>query len=248
MRKWLIGIGITLLAAALGVGAAYGGSVLLKNRPQPVQTAAEAEIAGGQIIPQQRMMPRQWKQQTAPDGRYNGPADRFGSRDAQSAAATPITADQAVQQAEAVAARISPDLQLAQMTEYQNDFYAVFAEKAGGRGALEVLVDRYGRGVTLAPTMMWNLKYGASMHRNAGGATDNSVTVDDARASAQKFLDAALPGATIQEGGTAFYGYYTFAYSVDGKTAGLVSVNGLTGRVGLQTWHGDFVSDVEAAK
>jgi hypothetical protein len=38
MRKWLIGIGVAVAAAALGVGAAYGGSRLIETyRPQLTQ-------------------------------------------------------------------------------------------------------------------------------------------------------------------------------------------------------------------
>ncbi|MGB7538020.1 MAG: hypothetical protein WBM17_05745 [Anaerolineales bacterium] len=38
MRSWLIGIGVALVAGALGVGAAYGGSELVKTyRPELIQ-------------------------------------------------------------------------------------------------------------------------------------------------------------------------------------------------------------------
>jgi hypothetical protein len=40
MRSWLIGIGVAVAAGALGVGAAYGGSELVKTyRPDIVQNA-----------------------------------------------------------------------------------------------------------------------------------------------------------------------------------------------------------------
>ena len=45
MRSWLIGIGVAVLAGALGVGAAYGGSELLKTyRPELVQAVQSERV------------------------------------------------------------------------------------------------------------------------------------------------------------------------------------------------------------
>jgi len=96
--------------------------------------------------------------------------------------------------------------------------------------------------------MMWNLKYGAPMHRVEGSAAENTVTLEEARAAAQEFLDANLAGASLNADGTAYYGYYTFDFSEDGKVAGMLSVNGLTGQVWLHTWHGAFITEVEVAQ
>jgi hypothetical protein len=74
------------------------------------------------------------------------------------------------------------------------------------------------------------------------------VTIDQARAAAQAYLDKAHAGAQLNEGGVAFYGYYTFDYSVGGKTAGVVSVNGITQQVWEPVGLGAFVADKEMAQ
>ena len=47
-----------------------------------------------------------------------------------------------------------------------------------------------------------------------------------------------LAGYTI-----AFPGYYTTDFLLDGKPAGMLSVNGYTGQVWYHTWHGQFLSE-----
>ena len=69
--------------------------------------------------------------------------------------------------------------------------------------------------------------------------------VQAAREAAQKYLDQYYPGAQVNEGGYAFYGYYTFDYSVDGRTAGMLSVHGTSGETWMHTWHGAFVAEKE---
>jgi hypothetical protein len=50
-----------------------------------------------------------------------------------------------------------------------------------------------------------------------------------------------LPGTTVADEADAFYGYYTLHVLRDGKTIGMLSVNGFTGTVWYHTWHGNFV-------
>lgn len=40
-----------------------------------------------------------------------------------------------------------------------------------------------------------------------------------------------------------FPGYYTMDFLKDGKTAGMLSVNGYTGQVWYHTWHGNFIGE-----
>jgi len=70
-----------------------------------------------------------------------------------------------------------------------------------------------------------------------------TVTKEQAIQSAQTYLDQYLPGATVEEDGTAFYGYYTFDFSKDGKIAGMLSVNGFSGQAFYHTWHGTFIEE-----
>jgi hypothetical protein len=60
------------------------------------------------------------------------------------------------------------DLALAEVMEFDNNFYAVVTEKSTGTGAFELLVNRYTGAVypEPGPNMMWNTKYG---HMAGGG-------------------------------------------------------------------------------
>jgi hypothetical protein len=70
-----------------------------------------------------------------------------------------------------------------------------------------------------------------------------SVSVAQARTNAQQFLDANFPGAKLADDQDAFYGYYTMDFLQNGKTAGMLSVNGYTGEVWYHTWHGNFIAE-----
>lgn len=157
-----------------------------------------------------------------------------------------ITLDQAVEKATAVVDQLGSDLQVTEVMEFQNNFYAAVTEKSTGRGAFELLVDPYSGSVSYEPgaNMMWNLKYG-HMRNGLTITQDNTVSLSDASSLAQKALDAKVKGATVESTGIEFFGYYTFDYQVDGKIAGMLSVNGTDGQVWLHSWHGEFISEKE---
>jgi hypothetical protein len=259
MRKWFLGIGIAVLAAGLGVAAAFGAKALANAYAPQISEEIPAVSGDSQVI----QNPRLFQKEGGFDGMRGGTGMMPGySRHARDfnadqtvpqinrAASEAITMDEAVQQAEDYAARIGSNVQVAEAMEFERNYYAVLVEKDTGRGVAEILIDRYGRGIGLepGPGMMWNLKYGPAMHRKASEATDNTLSLEDARQAAQDFLSARLSGATLNEGGYSFYGYYSFDYSADGNTAGMLSVNGLTGAVWPHTWHGAFLSEREMAK
>ena len=256
MRSWLIGIGVAVLAGALGVGAAYGGSELLKTyRPELIQAVQSERVNEPRDGGFWMMGPG------GPLGDPNGPGgmrerlkdriDKFRDRRSGRSGGTVgerISIEAAVQTAETYAARLGSEFRVAEVMEFERNFYAVIVEKETGRGALEVLIDPFSGAVTPepGPNMMWNGKYGGPMHRT-GQNGDNEISIEEARAAAQKYLDQAEPGATVSADGISFYGYYTFDYSVDGKTAGMLSVHGSTGEVWPHTWHGAFVAEKEMA-
>lgn len=147
-------------------------------------------------------------------------------------------------------------LALAEVMEFQNNFYAVVKEQSTGLGAFELLVNRYTGYVTPepGPNMMWNTKYGHMAGFGGMGmmggwwnrpAGPTAITVAQARAAAQGWLDANLPGATLADDEMQFPGYYTMDFLQDGKPAGMLSVNAYTGQVWYHTWHGAFISEKE---
>jgi hypothetical protein len=129
-------------------------------------------------------------------------------------------------------------------------------------GAFELLVDPATLAVypEFGPDMMWNLKYAGLVHANMvggrrgmmGGGAFNitpatvsaSMPVSSAQAlkAAQQFLDTAQPGSETAADADPFYGYYTVDILRDGKTTGMLSVNGYTSQVFVHTWHGAFIA------
>jgi len=177
-----------------------------------------------------------------------------------SANAQPITSDKAVAAVQQyLQSYNNADLKLSEVMEFDNNFYALVTEKSTGAGAFELLVNRYTGAVhpEPGPNMMWNTKYGhmaglGGMMGRLGGMMGGAwnqqsgpmtVTVTQARTTAQQWLDANQPGAKLADDEMQFYGYYTMDFLKDGKTAGMLSVNGYSGQVWYHTWHGNFISE-----
>ena len=167
-----------------------------------------------------------------------------------SRSSTPLTLDQAAEAANQYLADYgNPDLVLAEVMEFTENFYAEVEEKSSGIHAFELLIDRY-TGVIYpepGPNMMWNSKY-SHMGRMRGGdwggwqAGPTSVTSDQALDFAQEWLDRYLPGTSVAEKADVFYGYYTIHLLKDGQVYGMLSVNGYAGEVWYHTWHGSFIA------
>lgn len=154
-----------------------------------------------------------------------------------------LSLEQAVEVAEAyLAAFDDEDLELAEVMQFSNHFYAQAREESTGIYAFEFLIDPLTSAVhhEPGPNVMWNAKYG-HMGSVAGTTGEMAVSPAEAAELAQAYLDDALPGTTADEEADAFYGYYTLHVLRDGEIAGMLSVNGTTGQVWLHTWHGDFV-------
>ncbi|HSB88446.1 MAG TPA: hypothetical protein VLD63_00325, partial [Anaerolineales bacterium] len=85
-----------------------------------------------------------------------------GGRGGFSTTGSRLTIDQARTLAEDYAGRVNRDLSVAEVMEFENNFYAVLVESSTGRGAMEVLIDPYtgSVGPEPGPNMMWNDKYG----------------------------------------------------------------------------------------
>jgi len=160
---------------------------------------------------------------------------------------TRISLEKATQMADQFVAGFgNTDLKVAEVMEFDYNFYARVQEQSTKINAFELLVDPYTGYVRPepGPDMMWNTKYGhmAGWWANNNQAQPGAMAVDaqQARDLAQKYLDTNLAGTTAGAPET-FYGYYTVDVMKDGQVAGMLSVNGTTGEVWYHTWHGDFV-------
>jgi len=80
------------------------------------------------------------------------------------------------------------------------------------------------------------------MGQVSGPTATPSVTAAQAEGLAQKFLNARLPGAKVDDSIT-FPGYYTLDFAKDGKVIGMLSVNAYTGQIWYHAWHGTFVQE-----
>ena len=142
------------------------------------------------------------------------------------------------------------NLEVAELMEFERNYYAIVEESDSGIGAMELLIDKWtgAVGPEMGPNMMWNARYG--MH-GRGGMTGwtrnqtNTVTPEEALQTAQDWLDASRPGVTVEDHADPFYGYYTIHTLKDGEVYGMLSVNGYDGEVYLHTWHGDFIEMTE---
>lgn len=150
---------------------------------------------------------------------------------------------------------------------FNNNAYVVVKEEATGIGAFELLVDPVSKTAypEHGPNMMWNLKYSGINHENMMGgnsymrggmmgqnyfsgdvadvSADMPVTEEQAAQAAQAYLDQNFPDAQVDGHATAFYGYYTFDFSQNGKVTGMLSVNGYSDQPFYHTWHGTFIEE-----
>ena len=154
-----------------------------------------------------------------------------------------ISIDQALSKAQDTLSSYGKNIKIGEIMEFGNNFYVVVKETDSGRGAFELLVDPYSGRVSAepGPNMMWNTKYN---HMGVGGHTSQSeMSLDQAAQKARDYLKKVLPTADLQTDGTAFYGYSSFDYKVNGVVAGMLSVNSTSGDVWMHTWHGVFISE-----
>jgi hypothetical protein len=143
----------------------------------------------------------------------------------------------------------SPDLEVTEVMEFEENFYFIVREHDSGVGAMELLVDKDTGtvGPEMGPNMMWNDKYG--MHRRSGmvgpSVGQNGISENQAVEIALRWLHENMPGVITEAHAERFYGYYTIHTVEDGAIEGMLSVHGTTGQVWYHTWHGTFVRMIE---
>jgi len=156
----------------------------------------------------------------------------------------------------------NPNLEVTEVMEFANNYYAEVREKDTGTDAIELLVDKASGQVypEPGPNMMWNTKYGmmsggrgmgGMMGPNGGGimglpaqgnaANKMPISPERAREIADDYLGRVSPGTQAGEA-EEFYGYYTLHTERDGRITGMLSVNGYSGEVWYHSWHGAFVT------
>ncbi len=245
MRKVVIAVLVVVIGSGLGLGAAWGVGQLVRR---PAWTAGPGMMGAygrnGAARQGPGMMGGYGWNGTGRQGPGMMGGGMMGSWNYGSVSGQRLSLDQIQERAGQYATNTGQNLEVAEVMEFSNNFYAVIREKDTGRDAFEILLDPYSGAITAepGPNMMWNAKYG---HMGGWAGGDNTLSLAQVRDLAQKALDANVPGAKVHEDARVFYGYYTFDYDVNGQTAGMLSINGVTGASWLHTWHEQFIAEKE---
>ena len=248
-------VAVALVLSGLGVGWALWGRSLWAAGPFAVPRIARAsdtpQGCGGWRY---GAHPETRDQGTAPGAPctgqgYSGSSGMTDSgEDAPSGVLTIEEAHEAVERH--IAALGYPNLEIAEVMEFERNFYAIVQESNTGIGAMELLVDKWtgAVGPEMGPNMMWNGRYGmhGRGHGMMGAASEmNVLSSEEALRIAQRWLDTYRPGVTVEEHADPFYGYYTIHTLKDGEIEGMLSTHGTTGQVWYHTWHGAFIQMIE---
>jgi hypothetical protein len=276
MSKVLKILGLVVVGVALVAGGVVAGATIRSRLP--FSQVAQTDATGARVplrqpnndntFPFRRGMMGRQNQGRQDQGSQNQGRQTWGGGMMRGYVPDPslapaegqtLTLDQAIKVVDAYLKNYGDsNLEVAEVMQFDNNFYAAIREKDTGIGAFEILIDPETAVVSPEPgaNMMWNTKYGMMSggfgmmggRARPNASNDMTVTADKARDLAQAVLDKQMPGATVAEDAQAFYGYYTIDILKDGEPAGMLSVNGYTGRVLLHTWHGKFVDMTEEDK
>jgi len=164
-----------------------------------------------------------------------------------------LTMDQAIQIAnQYLSSANTQNLQLGSVHQFTNGYEAEYTEKGTDIHAFEILIDPYSGAAfpEMGPNVMWNTKYGHLGGMMGGPSpslanTNMPVTADVARNNAQQWLNSNLPGATLGSSVDTIYGYYEIMVQRDGRDYGEIDVNGYSGQVWYEGWHGPVVQTRE---
>lgn len=158
-----------------------------------------------------------------------------------------LTMDQVADSVNRYLSSSKGNLQIAEVMEFSQNYYAEVEERDTGIHAMELLIDKYTGAISpeMGPSTMWNTKYsmmGGMMGAYGAGPNTSNMPVIAQRAKelAQQYLDSTTPGLSVEEP-DVFYGYYTLHTTRNGNVEGMLSVNGYNGAVWDHTWHGTFL-------
>jgi len=75
--------------------------------------------------------------------------------------------------------------------------------------------------------------------------TNMAITVEQAKALAQTYLDATNNGTSVGQT-TVYYGFYTMQVLKDGNPVGMMAIYGTTGTATYYSWLGTFMQQKTA--
>ena len=164
------------------------------------------------------------------------------------------------------------DLEVGEVMRFSNHYYAELEEDGRPATEVLVDPQSGAVYLEYGPAMMWNTRFGmmsgsrfssgmmggmmgGGMMQGGGGmmggsgfadptwapSGDGDVSAAEARAIAARWLAKTGKGLEVGEP-DAFPGYYTLHLLRDGRVAGMMSVNAVTGAPWYHWWHGRFLS------
>jgi hypothetical protein len=260
--KIALGITAAVVLAVVGVGA--GWLIWGRSLWQPGPIGGPGMMWDGDDCTQEGgiarngLFPRMGEWLSMPGQRLSDTEDEdsasgsVGCQVPETASPSQISIDQARSAVEHYIVGAGNRLEIDELMEFEDNYYAIVRERDSGIGAMELLVDKTTGDVSpeIGPNMMWNARYGMHAGRGmmGGSGAVNELSGDQAVAIAQSWLDEHQPGVLTEGHADAFYGYYTIHTLKDGHISGMLSVHGRTGQVWYHTWHGAFVQMVEVGE
>jgi len=153
----------------------------------------------------------------------------------------PLTIEEAKEIAESYAIA---GTELKEIYEFETHFEAEFKEENSDYNAFEIIIDKYTGAVRpeMGPNMMWNTKYG--MH-GFYGTTEMTISDEEAKRIAQEYLAALGLQWQLSDDVEKYYGFYELHGLEDGEVVAQINVNGYTGTVFIEQWHGKVIDELE---
>lgn len=135
--------------------------------------------------------------------------------------------------------------QISRILQFANNYYVQVTDSSKKAPAFELVVNANGGAVHPTPvTMQWNTSYGRAQYSLQGNVGQMSVTSSQAAQNAKDYVTKVSSNASVSSP-VQYSGYYSFIVSDNGKTVGVLSVNGYNGQVWYQNWNGAFVKSVQ---
>ncbi|HVJ47695.1 PepSY domain-containing protein [Desulfitobacterium sp.] len=156
------------------------------------------------------------------------------------------TDDQALAIAKAYVQVLNQDLSIDEIHEFNDSYEVELNESKTDNKAFEFLIYKNGGYISseMGPNVMWNTQYGHMNGGNSGNPGNPTVTAEQATKTAQDFVNQQMGiGYSIEQPEVA-PGYYEFMILKEGKDYAELDINGYTGQVWFESWHGPIIKSI----
>ncbi len=162
----------------------------------------------------------------------------------------PITSNKAMEIAETFLKKtLNEDLLVQRLFEYNTHFEVELLEKDTRRGAFELIIDKFNGRVTpeIGPNLLWNGKFGQGGNY-FGLQPVMTIPVVSALQSVGDFIKRTSPELKVEGDVIEYYGYYEFHVTQDDKMVLEININGFSGQMWIENWHGSLLREAKIAR